>query len=121
MDNIPDYEKLFTDLDSNYHFYYGIMQSIGIITLDDYSDKVHKYTKYIQKRFMKLGNIWHDIDYVEDSPVCLMNEFFDLWEKTGNAEEAYREIMRLTQKYGITQNGCTLKTVIKLIEDKIDE
>lgn len=31
------------------------------------------------------------------------------------------EIMRLAQKYGIAQNGCTLKTVIKLIEDKIDE
>lgn len=54
MDNIPNYDKLFTDLDSNYHFYYGIMQSIGINTLDDYRDKVRKYDIYIQKELWKL-------------------------------------------------------------------
>ena len=70
---------------------------------------------------MKIGNFWHDFDYVENIPTSLMNEFFDLWEKTGSVEEANMEIMRLAQKYRITQNGCTLKTVIKLIEDKIDE
>lgn len=123
MDNISGYDILFTDFDSNYHFYYGIMQSIGIITLDDYNDKVHKYGIYIQNRFMKLGNIWHDFNYfnyMDNIPVCLMNEFFDLWEKKGNVEEAYKQIMSLAQRYGITQNGCTLKTVIELIRDKIN-
>lgn len=123
MDNIPGYDKLFTDLNSNYHFYYSIMQSIGINTLNDYNDKLHKYGIYIQNRFMKLGNIWHDFNYfnyIEDIPMCLTDEFFDLWEKTGNAEEAYKQIMSLAQRYGITHYECTLKTVIKLIEDKID-
>lgn len=120
MGNIPGYDMLFTDLYSNYHFYYGIMQSIGINTLDDYRDKVRKYDIYIQKRVMEIGNFWRDFDYVENIPTSLMNEFFDLWEKTGNVEEANGKIMGLAQRYGIVQNGCTLKTVIKLIEDKID-